>query len=358
MSYRTLTLEQKEEWSNLLEKLPIEQQDIYYTPDYYELYEKNGDGKSMCFVYEKNDDIALYPFLINSVNNLGYELDEEYFDIQGAYGYNGVVSSNYNLSFRKEFYKTFYQYCLGQNIIAEFTRFNPIINNHEFSDYLRPIKANEDIIVDLKHSEKDTWENIYDRSVRKNVKKAIRNNLIVKQFDGNKISDWWYNEFKKIYFSTLKRRYADKYYYFSDIYFSYLKKHLKNKTLYFFTVKDDNVISCELITYKNYHAYSFLGGTLSEYFPYRPNDFLKHEIILYLKSIGVKYFCLGGGSKINDSIYKYKKSFSKNGDVNFYIGKKIYNKEVYDYICQTWSEKYPAISSKYSNMLLRYREIK
>ena len=49
-------------------------------------------------------------------------------------------------------------------------------------------------------SKKNTWENIYDRSVRKNVKKAIRNNLIVKQFDGNKISDWWYNEFKKIYF--------------------------------------------------------------------------------------------------------------------------------------------------------------
>ncbi len=358
MSYRALTLEEKEEWSKLLGKLPFDQHDIHYTPEYYELYERNGDGTAICFVYEKNDDVALYPFLMNTVNDLGYDLDNEYNDIQGAYGYNGCVYSSCSVELAKGFSNSFINYCCEKNIIAEFTRFNPIINNHEFSDHLRIIKANENIIVDLKHSEKDTWENIYDRSVRKNVKKAIRNNLIVKQFDGNKISDWWYNKFKQIYFSTLKRRYADKYYYFSDIFFSHLKKHLKNETIYFFTVKDDIVISCELITYKDYNAYSFLGGTLSEYFPYRPNDFLKHEIILYLKSIGVKYFCLGGGSKVNDSIYKYKKSFSKNGDVNFYIGKNIYNKEVYDYICQTWSEKYPEISSKYSNMLLRYREIK
>ena len=49
MSYRLLTLEQKEEWSTLLEKLPIDQQDIYYTPEYYELYECNGAGKAICF---------------------------------------------------------------------------------------------------------------------------------------------------------------------------------------------------------------------------------------------------------------------------------------------------------------------
>ena len=73
MTYRVLTIDEKEEWSVLLEKLPIDQQDIYYTPDYYELYEKNGDGRALCFAFQKNDDIALYPFLMNSVNDLGYD---------------------------------------------------------------------------------------------------------------------------------------------------------------------------------------------------------------------------------------------------------------------------------------------
>ena len=66
MSYRILTLNEKKEWSISLEKLPVDQQDIYYTPEYYELYEKNGDGQAMCFVFEKDNDIALYPFLISS----------------------------------------------------------------------------------------------------------------------------------------------------------------------------------------------------------------------------------------------------------------------------------------------------
>ena len=52
MSYRILTLNEKKEWSTSLEKLPVDQQDIYYTPEYYELYEKgsinninNGDRR-------------------------------------------------------------------------------------------------------------------------------------------------------------------------------------------------------------------------------------------------------------------------------------------------------------------------
>ena len=98
MNYKVFSLQDKEEWNNLLKKLPTKQQDIYYTPEYYSLYENYGDGKAQCFVFEKEGEIALYPFLINSINQLGYELDNEYFDIQGAYGYNGVVSSSYDSS--------------------------------------------------------------------------------------------------------------------------------------------------------------------------------------------------------------------------------------------------------------------
>ena len=38
MKFEVLSLKNKKEWSALLSKLPIEQQDIYFTPEYYELY--------------------------------------------------------------------------------------------------------------------------------------------------------------------------------------------------------------------------------------------------------------------------------------------------------------------------------
>ena len=84
---------------------------------------------------------------------------------------------------------------------------------------------------------------------------------------------------------------------------------------------------------------------------------MRIEITKVIVRNGIKYFCLGGGAEIDDGIYKYKKSFSKKGDVNFYIGTKIYNKIIYDYLCSTWTKKHPNISTKYSNFLLKYREV-
>ena len=94
MNYRILTVKDEVDWDLALKRLPIDQQDIYFTPQYYKLYQQKGDGEARCFIYENDGQILLYPFLINSVNSLGYELDKEYYDIQGAYGYNGIVTSS------------------------------------------------------------------------------------------------------------------------------------------------------------------------------------------------------------------------------------------------------------------------
>ena len=88
-----LTLKDKEKWSEYLSLFDPRQMDVYFTPEYYSLYEAYGDGEAICFVYQEEQSIALYPFMKNSVNKLVYELEGEYFDIQGAYGYNGVVTN-------------------------------------------------------------------------------------------------------------------------------------------------------------------------------------------------------------------------------------------------------------------------
>ena len=150
MHYKILTLEKKDDWSGLLRLFSDDQQDIYYTPNYYDIFEKNGTGKAMCFVYKQKSGVAIYPFIKNSINNLGYDLDDEYFDIQGAYGYNGILSSNYNNIFRNNFYKEFYEYCQKGNIIAEFNRYNPMLNNHMFADGILDLELNrKTIYLDL-----------------------------------------------------------------------------------------------------------------------------------------------------------------------------------------------------------------
>ena len=65
--------------------------------------------------------------------------------------------------------------------------------------------------------------------------------------------------------------------------------------------------------------------------------------------------------------FKVNKSFTFTGaseitasdiGIDRFIGKNIYNKKIYNYVCQSWSEKNPEISGKYSNILLKYREVR
>ena len=77
------------------------------------------------------------------------------------------------------------------------------------------------------------------------------------------------------------------------------------------------------------HLYSFLGGTLAEAFAERPNDLLKHEIILWGRQAGKRAFVLGGGFAPDDGIYRYKKSFAPNGSAPFCVGRRIHNAAAY-----------------------------
>lgn len=351
MQFKILNLSQKQEWNDSLAKLPVEQQDIYYTPEYYSLYEANGDGKACCFVFEKYGDIALYPFLINSVNELGYDLDKEYYDIQGAYGYNGVVASSYDDKFTEDFYKFFLEYCVKQNIIAEFTRFHPILKNHKFAKNYELINANLNVVVNL--TDNDIWMNSYEHSTRKNIKKALRNDLFVKCLSGLKADKHFIKEFVEIYNKTMDRNGAKKFYYFNYGYFNKISSEFGDRAKFFFTFKDDKIISCELVICGSEIGYSFLGGTLTDYYKYRPNDILKHNIIENLKQDEYKYFCLGGGISPNDGIFNYKKKFSKNGIYKFFIGKKIHNNAIYNNIIEQWKKKTNNTDNK---RLLRYRE--
>ena len=64
INFKILDLTNRKEWKKYFSRLPLSQQDVYFTPEYYELFENNKDGKAQCFIYEKDDNIILYPFLM------------------------------------------------------------------------------------------------------------------------------------------------------------------------------------------------------------------------------------------------------------------------------------------------------
>lgn len=358
MNYKVLNLNHKDEWNYYLSKLPVIQQDVNFCIEYYEIYEKSGQGEARCFVFEEQGNIIIYPFLLNSVNKLNLiKLDKEYYDIQGAYGYNGASGNTNDKIIIEKFNSCFLEYCKSNNIIAEFIRFNPVLRNEIYMDYISPISTNDVIIIDLNSSTDDIWNNSFESATRGSIRKAIKNNLKHIALRGENIKNDHIMDFVKIYHSTMFRNNADPFYFFSESFFLDIVRNLGDKVSINFVFKDDILVSTALNLHHHKRVYGFLAGTIPKYFALQPFSFLIHKAIEYYKKIGLSEYFLGGGLIRGDKIFRFKKGFSRTGSFEFFIGKKVHNKYIYDKVCKAWENKYPEKTEKYANFLLKYREL-
>jgi lipid II:glycine glycyltransferase (peptidoglycan interpeptide bridge formation enzyme) len=351
----TLTMNEKNAWNEWFNKLPVHLQDVNYCATYYEIYENNGYGKAECYIYTINDNFVFYPYLKNFINISHFNTYTTYYDIQGAYGLNGPLSTSDDPLLIESFSKDFTVFCKENKIIAEFVRFNPLFANHSTQNYLEPIYSNDVIVIDLSDSESEIWNTEFDSETRGSIRKAIKNQLSYIAFTGKDLSDYYMKEFVNLYHQTMERNNADDYYYFSKKFFSDIKRNLKNNTSFMFALYNGNPIATSLNIYMNNNAYGFLAGNKKEYLKLQPSSFLIYHSCLELKLKGVKKFHLGGGTIKEDNIYKFKKGFNRNGSLKFYIGKKIYYQKEYNLIVQNWETLNPEKKLKYNNYLLKYR---
>lgn len=347
-----LSLDESEEWNAIIQELPIGQRDVYYTPEYYRLYEEMGDGKAQCFVYEQGNDLALYPFLINSVNQLGYVLDKEYFDIQGAYGYNGVVTSSYHPGFIAEFYKSFDEWCRQNNIIAEFTRFHPLLKNQKFSDQHRQvIYDRKTVFIDLRQPYSEIFNN-YQRTTRKQIKRATKRHhlRVIEYSNAPNCVDIFY----PIYKETMDRSKAEEYLYFNKAYFYQLLDN--TSSVCFVAMKGEKPIASIIAFYNEQYLHGHLGGAFTKNLEMSPSAFLYDHIIKFGIEKSCKYFHVGGGrtTATYDALLSFKTNFS-NKTSDFFIGKKIHNLQIYNKVVEQWVRSYPERVAKFKHHLLKYR---
>lgn len=351
MKNEFITLKCFDVWNDCLSRFPSKKVEIFFTPEYFAAHESlEEEGTAKCFIFEKEGDVGMYPFLMRKVHEDGY------YDIEGAYGYNGVLVTTHKPSFVKEFQKAFLAFCHESRVIAEFIRFHPLLKNETFFEYMNVTKKNDNIIVNLDLSEKEIWENSYDYAVRKSIKKALKNGLKTEFFDGQSVLKGNYlDAFFEIFYKTLDRNKANSSSYYNRAFLEKWLVAMPTKLLFFFALLNDRPVSTELILLSPETGYSFLGGTLEEAFPFRPNHLLKHELILQLKRMGKRHYCIGGGQAINDDLFRYKKTFDVNGVYPFFIGTKVHNKNIYNELCDEWEKKNPEKIEMFGKYFLKYK---
>ena len=311
-------------WDEAVKKL--QDYDVFYLSGYMKAFQLQGSGEPLLVIYTDRGDYAINAVFRRDVADDKYFREKlekgKYFDLSSPYGYGGFIGE---ITDGTKLEDEWNAYCVSEGYICEFVRFS------HFSDYKNYFSGKieshtHNVIRELKMNPDEMWMD-FKPKVRKNIKRANTYGLeIIRDPTGERLSD-----FLRIYYGTMDRANAKKEYYFTEEFFRTLDE-MRDNVMYFHTVYRGVIISTELVIYDMENCYSYLGGTDQRYFEMRPNDFLKYEIIKWAKEKGLKQFVLGGGYGSDDGIFEYKKSLAPNGVVDFWVGKKIFNRERYDWL--------------------------
>jgi lipid II:glycine glycyltransferase (peptidoglycan interpeptide bridge formation enzyme) len=301
-------------------------------PAYCSLF-SNFKTDSKCAILMTDNGGVIYPFLLRDIQKEEYATNINAKDIISAYGYAGMYKinliDNFDKTVLEKFRNIFQEWAISQSVISEVVKFH--LFNEVYTEYDGNIESPQhNISVDLLKNIDIIWKN-FDHKVRKNVNKALASNLtLIIDPDGT-----YFEDFLSIYNTTLNRRAALETYYFTESFFKKIINNMNKNFCFFHVLNNNKIISTELCLISKNNIYSFLGGTNSDFFHLRPNDFLKFEIIKWGLNNNKKRFILGGGYEKNDGIFNYKKSFDSSGIYNFNIGTKIFDIEKYNNVIKS-----------------------
>lgn len=339
---KEISVENAEEWDGVVRSFG--NYDVFYLNGYVRAFmnENPKNGVPILLYYENGTDRAVNVVFKRDVakdEKLSGKVPENtYFDLISPYGYGGFLGEIRDYSALNTAYN---EYCISRKYICEFVRFEL------FGDYYKHYDGEvetrtHNVVRNLEMSIDEMWMD-FKQKVRKNVKRANSYNLeiIIENTDEH------LQDFLDIYYSTMDRSNAEGEYYFSRDFYEVLNG-MKDNIMYFHVLSEGKVISTELVIYGAENCYSYLGGTYRDYFDLRPNDFLKFEIIKWAKEKGLKNFVLGGGYGADDGIFQYKTCLAPNGIVDFYIGRKVFDKQNYDMLVQLRAQDQPdCVTSPY-----------
>jgi len=319
---------EREKWRALCQR--FKDIDIFYYPEYAYLFQLKGDGQACCFYYyEASDRIVIYPFLIRYIKEIQIDNcnDGNAIDIMSPYGYNGYLACTKEMAMGG-FFRTLHNYCNQNQVVSELIRFHPIISNHDYCQSFIPIqKLSEVIVIDLTLDLDTIWHN-FEPSCRNKIRKARKNYVkIIIDEDYKNLA-----EFYKLYIGTMQRLKALGYYYFSREWFESLLHLLPSNIALFHAQLDAKIIMSGIFLFTKDFIHYFLSGSDYAFNNLGANNLMLYKVAEWAKTRGIKYFNLGGGVQGQDSLFKFKASFSPLRKT-FCVGNVIHDQEYYQYLC-------------------------
>lgn len=330
MSYlQVITIEEDEKWNSLVKSFI--NYDVYYLSGYTKAFQVYGDGQPILFYYKDKEIKAMNVVLKRDIEKnekfFGKLPKNTLFDLITPYGYGGfLIEGNISQKALNNLDREYSSFCLQEGIICEFVRFHPVLNNSENLYGIYDIlKLGNTITISL-NSKEDIWANLTSKN-RNVIRKAIKSGVNIYWGRDPKIL----NDFVYLYNLTMKKDEAIDYYFFNKDFFNSILYDLKNNSLIFYAKYEEKIIAMSIIIFSNKQMHYHLSASDRKYQHLAPTNLLLFEVACWGCENGYKTFHLGGGlGSREDSLFRFKKAFTRNSETHFSIGKKIFNHEKYE----------------------------
>lgn len=325
----TYTLEEENKWEEVVKS--FKDFDVYYLPSYVKAFKLHGDGEPMLFHYEYNNlraiNVVMKRDIANHQSFLGKLKKDTVFDLSTPYGYGGFIfEGNVTEDNLKQFDIDYTRYCKKENIISEFVRFHPVLNNAKIAEGIYEVITLGKTVTLKLESRDQIWNNLKSKN-RNVIRKAKKSGVEIRWGNDSKL----FETFVPMYNATMDKDKANKYYYFDESFYQSIQDDMKYNMLFFYAYLEDEIVSMAMITFANRNMHYHLSASNPEFNRYSPSNLLLNEVANWGVENGFTKFHLGGGvGSKEDNLFKFKSSFTKGGNTCFSIGKKIFNQEVYD----------------------------
>ena len=322
-------------WQKIEPKIPKQNLDYYFYPDYIWLNELAEQNSKAIVLYLCSDSgFAWYPVIIRP---LPEQFGLTQFDATSPYGFAGPLIIAANPDDRSillsQLGQAWQNYCQQNGIIAEFCRFHPLLENNLGVSWLEAHQVKDVVYFDLTVTVETLPERLHSQK-RRSLKKADKSNLVFS-------TEWkHYDAFKALYQASMEQKNADSFYHFSSPFFDRIEeialRHPDNIKLHS-VLRDDTVISSGIFFAAGDIVEYFLGANAPEARNVHSSAWMLWETALTSKAEGYAKYVLGGGVKADDELFRFKQQLSPL-TAPYSIGRKVVDAEAYEQLKLTYQQ--------------------
>lgn len=308
--------------------------DVYFTPEYGRLYETIEGGILQNFSFSSEEGEIYYQYLKRPVPYLVEGI--QYYDAMTPYGYGGPIvvkaESGQEVILLEKFREALNERLRQENIVCEFVRFHPMEENAEFFRNLYDLRnCRTAVYTDL--SADDPVEAEFDKRTQKIVRQYLKKGVttIIEKDP----TEEHLKQFTKCYFENMAAVGASEYFYFSEDYFDQLRTDLGSRLILVRAYFEEELIGADL-GFDDHNVYTcHLTGVTEKGRSLNAARIIVAEQARWAKANGFSYLFHGCGRTAdeNDSLFLFKKFFTKGCFRDYWQGGRICDPEIYQQLC-------------------------